>query len=977
MPQSIAQPFIIRPDTQLIADHPQLVSLAKQLSIKYVHDHIVSDEHLQQVGALLWQALNIEADLNIAKQVAGTQILPIVIDTNHPALFSLPWECLFHPQDGFLAKHPRYTISRQWRSETQLSDVPKGALQVLLFTSQPDDLDAEKARLDIETEQVKVLEALGNAENEGKVQLTILDDGRFSTLKQTLRTREFHLVFLSGHGMFKAEAFSDDPAEAYFLFEGENGLGEQISGQEIAQLFCGTRVQCVVLSACQSGKMSSDDLNASLTTRLVQNGVPHVIGMRESVSDVAATVFTEYLCRALVNQDALEVAVQQAREKVSDTNIFSLFREVSGKQDESYGQWNLPHLISLQPSRPLIDWDFEPRQHVSEQMLVESLQNIRLPKRFIGRRKELRELGQALFSDKLKQLLITGAGGQGKTALAGQLARKLEQQGYLVLAYSARPEDSDWQQFLFEVQLGLEPRFAEILDKKLILCKNATQQAQLYLQILLQQSQQKLVLFFDNLESVQTEDGVLQDEHLQAWITVAQRLNKPILLLTSRWCLPEWSSPQHHVLARPSYGDFLRYLKALDSERDKNPNDDLRKDMAVKRELYQKIGGNFKGLELYHAAESQAGFDRQAFLDKLVAVQVDLQAFMAVEQVVAYLTVEQRTLLEHLTVYHTPVMDMGVSKISQDLAEPMVLLKRLVALSLVDVARSANGELYQVTPLVGEWLNNRESLPMDLREKAAKHQLWVFENLHKTLSQAIITHEAFVFAQLQEKANQFALDKIVGQLIHIGMYQQVLTEWLPRLRESDKQEIKAEALGYSGLAHDNLGDYDNASNYYEQSLSIRQEIGDRSGEGTTLNNISQIYSAKGDYETALGYLKQSLSIRQEIGDRSGEGTTLNNMSTIAYAKGDYETALGYLKQSLAISNEIGDVINICRTTFNIGHIHLQNEEQQEAVECWVKAYLIANKIGWAELLEALDNLAKQLGGTGLETWEQLAQQLNS
>ncbi|WP_353572128.1 CHAT domain-containing protein [Candidatus Albibeggiatoa sp. nov. BB20] len=383
MSQTIATPFIIRPDPQLIVEHPQLVSLSKQLSIKYVHDHLVSDEDLQLVGSRLWQALQIDDEFNTAKHTAGSQILPIVIATDNPALFSLPWECLCHPQEGFLAKHSRYTVSRQWQ-QSELNEVPKGALQVLLFTSQPDDLDAESARLDIETEQVKVLEAFGDAENEGKVQLTILDDGRFSSLKDILRSHEFHLVFLSGHGVFKAEAFSDDPAEAYFLFEGENGLGEQISGQDIAQLFYGTKVQCVVLSACQSGKMSSDDLNASLTTRLAQAGIPHVIGMRESVSDVAATVFTEYLCRALVNQDNVEVAVQQAREEI--------IKHVGN------GQWNLPHLISLQPARPLIDWDFEPQQRVSEQMLVESLQNITLPKRFIGRRKELRELGQGLFS---------------------------------------------------------------------------------------------------------------------------------------------------------------------------------------------------------------------------------------------------------------------------------------------------------------------------------------------------------------------------------------------------------------------------------------------------------------------------------------------------------------------------------------------------------------------------------------------------
>ncbi len=71
---------------------------------------------------------------------------------------------------------------------------------------------------------------------------------------------------------------------------------------------------------------------------------------------------------------------------------------------------------------------------------------------------------------------------------------------------------------------------------------------------------------------------------------------------------------------------------------------------------------------------------------------------------------------------------------------------------------------------------------------------------------------------------------------------------------------------------------------YEQSLLIYKEIGDKSGEGTTLNNISGIYNARGDYETALNFLNQSLAIRQEIGNKSGEGATLNNISQNLFRK---------------------------------------------------------------------------------------------
>ncbi|EIJ42290.1 hypothetical protein BegalDRAFT_1396 [Beggiatoa alba B18LD] len=172
------------------------------------------------------------------------------------------------------------------------------------------------------------------------------------------------------------------------------------------------------------------------------------------------------------------------------------------------------------------------------------------------------------------------------------------------------------------------------------------------------------------------------------------------------------------------------------------------------------------------------------------------------------------------------------------------------------------------------------------------------------------------------------------------------------------------------------GDYETALRYLQQSLAIQQEIGDKRGEGSTLNNISLIYSARGDYETALRYLQQSLAIQQEIGDKSGEGATLNNMATTAYARGDYETALRYLQQSLAIQQEIGDVAGLCATLFNMGRIHLQNEEVQEGITKFVEAYRIAHKIGYAQVLQALEELAKDWGQDGLNYWARLSQQIS-
>ncbi|MGB2747794.1 MAG: tetratricopeptide repeat protein, partial [Thiofilum sp.] len=109
-------------------------------------------------------------------------------------------------------------------------------------------------------------------------------------------------------------------------------------------------------------------------------------------------------------------------------------------------------------------------------------------------------------------------------------------------------------------------------------------------------------------------------------------------------------------------------------------------------------------------------------------------------------------------------------------------------------------------------------------------------------------------------------------------------------------------------------------------------------------------------------------------DKSGEGATLNNISQIFRARGDYDTALRYLQQSLAIRQEIGDKYGLCATLINMGHIQAQNQEIQQAVATWVAAYAVSKEIGHAQALAALESLAPQIGlAGGLAGWEALLQ----
>jgi tetratricopeptide (TPR) repeat protein len=73
-----------------------------------------------------------------------------------------------------------------------------------------------------------------------------------------------------------------------------------------------------------------------------------------------------------------------------------------------------------------------------------------------------------------------------------------------------------------------------------------------------------------------------------------------------------------------------------------------------------------------------------------------------------------------------------------------------------------------------------------------------------------------------------------------------------------------------------------------------------------LNNLATTAHAKGDYDTALHYLEESLVIRQQIGDIRGMATTMHNMgATLFQDKNQPEAAIPYLLQAYQIRHQIG------------------------------------------------------------------------
>ncbi len=145
--------------------------------------------------------------------------------------------------------------------------------------------------------------------------------------------------------------------------------------------------------------------------------------------------------------------------------------------------------------------------------------------------------------------------------------------------------------------------------------------------------------------------------------------------------------------------------------------------------------------------------------------------------------------------------------------------------------------------------------------------------------------------------------------------------------------------------------------YFTQSLSIFESIGDKFGIGLNLIKIGTIYKEIGQEEKALDYFKASLAVKQEINDYGGVALTLIQIGQYYQRQGNLEEALHQFEQSLTYRLKEGSTQGIAYSQINMGDVLYQQGKAEGAFMMADSAYHNFLKAGdirgqlWAMLVK--------------------------
>ncbi len=432
----------------------------------------------------------------------------ITIAASQPEILRLPWELLCDPNGTYLVhEQPRIAIRRQLpgagggRKPVEVK--PKAQLRLLMVVSRPDGAGV----IDPRSEAQAVLQAIEQTAP-GRVMVEFLRPATLTKLVERLENRKLpaiDIVHFDGHGVFDSESET-----GYLLFEDEDRKVERVSADRLGEALQ-QKVSLMVLSACESAKVTGDDALGSVAARLTYGGIPAVLAMTYSVLVTTTEQLFGKFYGELAGGQSLGVALANARQDLHDRQQRGKTWRGTKQVDQNLSDWFLPawyqagdDIQLLHPSAP-VSQIASPR-HQLPQLAKEG---------FFGRSRDLWEIERAFLKGK-QRLTISGFGGQGKTYLALEAGRWMCQTGMFdvvcFVTYAAFQGVDPVGFAVWEIGMVLEQSFLDAAAVTVAL------------------ERQQTLLILDNLES-------LGAEALQELLTVAKEwseVGETRLLLTTR-----------------------------------------------------------------------------------------------------------------------------------------------------------------------------------------------------------------------------------------------------------------------------------------------------------------------------------------------------------------------------------------------------------------------------------------------------------
>ncbi len=602
------------------------------------------------------------------------------------------------------------------------------------------------------------------------------------------------------------------------------------------------------------------------------------------------------------------------------------------------------------------------------------------PNRLVGRGRELEALAALLARRDARLIVLTGAGGSGKTRLA------------LEAAHRASPTYANGATLVELAPVAdpalLVPTIAQALD---VADQAGRGSVDALAEVL---RTQELLLVVDNVEHLRHAAPV--------FVELLSRAPRLTLLVTSRAVLH--LSGEHVFPVAPL--DAASALELFEERaRSLHPAFGVTSaNEAALREICARVDGLPLAIELAAARVRTLSPDelRRRLGERLSLLTGGPRDAPARQQTLRetldwsydLLAEDDRRLLVRLSIFPAGATLDAVAAVclpdgQQD--EALDVVERLLDASMAVTYEHGGSLRFGLLETVRQYAAERLT-QLDAEATARRHALWALELAETAEKELSGERQTEWFATLDAEH-----DSLRAALAHFDVAGEKQLElrlavalsrfWYVRghlgegrhhleaaLAGADGQPplLLRRALTAAGAIALLQGDYPAATGFSEAALDAARHAGEPRFVANALSNLGAIVLAAGDHERAADVLEQAVTLAREVSDTRIAALAINNLGDLALTTGDYRRAGLLFEESHALLEARGDTANLARSLFNRGAVELMLGHDEAADVHFREGLALAREaddredLAWC--LEGLASLAARRGdGEGAST----------
>lgn len=901
-------------------------------------------------------------------------------------LWRVPWEYL-HDGNEFLTLSGKAYLTRKPIGLGEVAAIKSPQpLRLLVVVSSPNRLP----ELNTEKEIRVIQEAIDPARGKGWLEIDYLEIATLTNLRSKIKHFQPHILHYTGHG--GKLPFSN---ETYLACEDDDGELKPVFGDDLRRITAGSgSLQLVVLSGCMTAQTHHRDALKGIGTSLLQDSLPAVLSMQYSVLDESAIEFAAKFYEELSRGSSVVEAVNEVRLRLYD---------LRGKDR---ADWGLPALYLLTPEIHLIDTTIPPKPKATKPEEVD-IGGLPVVRGFVGRKKEIRDIRQAINHPQMPAVYLYGLGGVGKTALTAKIIEKVKQDKSVEAVCVIRCDK-------------IEPTFANVIEKLANFISFRGKEGHAQAGQVLKDSRipidervslfnnaikdRRYLFILDNFESLfvkQAPCGELRDEELRRLFSSLFDHNwHSTFLFTCRY---EWRL----LFDKSDKGNYLKcglpvenlltiHLPGLTTHQTIQHMNNLggplsKLNYKEQSGLLPLIKGHPKTVELLdsylHKHTVSQVLEDECLREKVIE---DIGAYF-MDGLWQDLNEDEQEALGILAVFRSPLTTQDI----QSLAPKKEALTKLTGYSLLQLEGEGKG--FVAHPVVSEYVLAKigKEECSKLHKKAADFYIHQHDDLLKELSKNTQAEPLKVLCDVMEmlakrgmreqaETMTSSLLEIHHHLFAAGVYveagaivtaiydyldmkglRELAKELLKKSIDSRESGNKYVAMGNLATLLKNEGKWQEALRSYQECLEFFKSIDAKSQMASVIGQQAHIYQERGEYEQALSLEQESLAVTEEVGDKERIVISHYRIAQLLDLMEKYEKALKQGEKGLEMARELGNQQDEAAFLHQLGLTLDSLNRPQEAFKRFTESLAIkeqiGNKQGQADSLTEIGKLLLRLG----------------